>query len=109
MNCFSFINMTTPLPVYYRNSFTNYNNRCRLWAEISEKYVYRVHDRDNAFLDLQPYNAGFQDFAKGYNYIGGFYYHLKKKKITGPMLLSYLILRPVIVYRRVYGLRSAKE
>jgi ribosomal protein S4 len=96
--------MTTPLPVYYRNSFTNYNNRCRLWAEISEKYVYRVHDRDNAFLDLQPYNAGFQDFAKGYNYIGGFYYHLKKKKITGPMLLSYLILRPVIVYRRVYGL-----
>lgn len=96
--------MFTPIPVYYRNSFTNYNNRCRLWTETSEQYVYRIHDRDNAFFDLQPFNAGMQDFATGYNVVGGMYYHLKKKKMTGPMLLSYLILRPVIVYRRMYGL-----
>lgn len=90
--------------VYYRNSFTNYNNRCRLWADQSEQYAYRIHDRDPAYLDMHIYKDGLYDSAQGYRSAGGIYYHLKKKRLSGPMLLSYLILRPITIFRRVHGL-----
>lgn len=89
---------------YYRNSFTNYNNRCRLWADLSEHYAYRIHDKDPAHLDLQIYRDGLYDAAQGYRSAGGLYYHLKNKRLPGPMLLSYLILRPISIYRRAHVL-----
>lgn len=88
--------------VYYRNSFTNHNNRCRLWSDLSEEYAYRIHDRDPAYLDMQIFKDGLYDSAQGYRSAGGIYYHLKKKRLAGPMLLSYLILRPITLLRRVY-------
>lgn len=95
---------THTLTVYYRNSFTNHNNRCRLWADLSERYAYRIHDKEPAHLDLQIFHDGLYDSAQGYRSAGGIYYHLKNKRMAGPMLLSYLIQRPIAIFSKVYGL-----